>query len=475
MQRIHHSLLGALAGGLLAAAPTHAQPPAPLPAAVAQALAQTRIPASAVSAVVRDVQSGETLFSLNPAAARSPASTIKVVTTYAALDELGPNYVWTTRAYATGPVVAGHLKGDLVLRGGGDPFMSAERWERFAREVRLRGINQIDGDVIVDDSVFEAQTADPDDFDGKGYRTYNVLPHALLVNLQTIEFHVVPEQGHLAIIADPAPANYKITNRIKPLQTGCRSGAHALRFEDETPTGITVSGAMSVRCEGVSLRRAVMRAPDFAFGTFVDNFRRLGGTANGQLRVGPTPAGAHLLFAFESLTLGEVIRLVNKFSINPMARTLLLSLAVEKGGVPGTLAKGSAAVGEWLGQRGITDCAELVIDNGSGLSRTSKISAACMNEILMSAARSRYFPELAASLPLGGEDGTLKHRFRETKGAARVRMKTGHLRDVAALAGYANTDAGRPLAISIMINHTAAEYGDGDRVIDALVRWAMER
>ena len=114
-------------------------------------------------------------------------------------------------------------------------------------------------------------------------------------------------------------------------------------------------------------------------------------------------------------------------------------------------------------------------DSNVGYTCNEAAYAACMNDILMSAARSRYFPELAASLPLGGEDGTLRHRFRETKGAARVRMKTGHLRDVAALAGFANTDAGRPLAISIMINHTAAEYGDGDRVIDALVRWAMER
>lgn len=477
MHRLHHSLIIALAVGILpgarAATESPAQPPA-IPVPVAAALAQTHIPAGALSAVVRDIHSGETLLAVNAEVARSPASTIKVVTTFGALDELGPNYVWTTRAYATGPIVAGHLKGDLVLRGGGDPFMSAERWERFAREVRLRGITHVDGDVVIDETLFEAQDADPDDFDGKGYRTYNVLPAALLVNLQTVEFHVVPEQGHLAVIADPAPANFTITNHLKPLQTGCRSGAHALRFEDESPTGITIAGAMSLRCEGVSLRRAVMKAPDFAYGTFVDNFRRLGGFIGGHLRLAPTPADARLLFAYESLTLGEVIRLVNKFSINPMARGLLLSLAAEKGGAPGTLAKGAAAVSDWLGKRGIADCADLVIDNGSGLSRTSKISAACMNNILIAAARSRYFPELAASLPLGGEDGTLKHRFRETKGAARVRMKTGHLRDVAALTGFASTDGGRTLAISIMINHTAAEYGDGDRVIDALVRWAMD-
>ena len=449
-------------------------PAEPLPSPVLQTLAAQRIPPTALSIVVRDTATGETLLAHNPAVARSPASTIKVVTTYAALDELGPNYVWQTRALATGPLVDGHVRGDLVLKGGGDPFMTTERWERFARELRFRGVTHIDGDVVVDNTLFEPQTADPDDFDGKGYKTYNVLPDALLVNLQTVEFRLVPDKKGIAIVMDPEPDNFRVINKIRPLQTACRSGAHALQFADESPTQITLEGPLSVHCEGVSLRRAIMRGPEFAYGTFVTNFRDAGGTIGGHLKVAAAPPSAHLLVSYESLTLAEVVRLINKFSNNPMARALLLTLAAERGGAPGTLAKGASAVADWMARREIS-CPELVLDNGSGLSRVAHISAACMTQVLTSAWKSRYFPEFAASLPLGGEDGTLKHRFSDTKGLARIRMKTGHLKDVAALAGWVTTASGRTLAVTVFINHPGAEYGDGDKVIDAVVHWALER
>ncbi len=446
----------------------------PLPTPVLQSLATERIPPTAISAVVRDVASGETLLALNPTISRSPASTIKVVTTYAALDELGPNYVWQTKALATGPVVDGHVRGDLVLKGGGDPFMTTERWERFARELRFRGITRVDGDVVVDNTLFEPQTADPDDFDGKGYKTYNVLPDALLVNLQTVEFRLVPDKKGIAIIMDPEPDNFRVINKIRPLQKACRSGAHALQFVDESPAQVTLEGALSVHCEGVSLRRAIMHGPEFAYGTFVTNFRDAGGAIGGHLRTGAAPPSAHLLVSYESLTLAEIIRLINKFSNNPMARGLLLTLAAERGGAPGTIAKGATAVSDWTSRREIT-CPDLILDNGSGLSRVAKITAECMTQVLASASKSRYFPEFAASLPLGGEDGTLKHRFSDTKGAARVRMKTGHLKDVAALAGWVTSASGRTLAVTVFVNHPGAEYGDGDKVIDSVVHWALER
>lgn len=448
--------------------------PEPLPTAVLQSLATERIPPTAVSILVRDVGTGETLLALNSGAPRSPASTIKVVTTYAALDELGPNYVWTTRALATGPLVDGHLHGDLILKGGGDPFMTTERWERFARELRYRGITRIDGDIVVDDTMFEAQTADPDDFDGKGYKTYNVLPNALLVNLQTVEFRLVPDKGRIAIVMDPQPENYRVVNKVRPLQSACRGGAHALHFEDESPTQITLEGPLSVRCESVSLRRAIMRAPEFAYGTFLTNFRDAGGTVAGHLRLGAAPASARVLVSYESLTLAEIVRLINKYSNNPMARGLLLTLAYERGGAPGTVAKGATAVSDWLARHEIA-CPDLVLDNGSGLSRAARISADCMTEVLRSAAHSRYYPEFATSLPLGGEDGTLRKRFNETRGEARIRMKTGHLKDVAALAGWVTSASGRNLAVTVFVNHTDAEYGAGDKVINAVVHWALER
>ncbi len=470
------ALLALLA--LSAALPVaHSQSPAPnatLPAPVAQVLNAQHVPTSALSVVVRDINSGETVLDLNGAAARSPASTIKVVTTYAALDNLGPNYVWTTQALGTGPVVDGHLKGDLILKGGGDPFMTDERWEHFARQLRLRGVTHIDGDIVIDNSIFEAQNSDPDDFDGKGYKPYNVLPDALLVNLQTADFHFVPEHGRIRIVMDPAPDNFKVINKVTTLQSACRAGAHGLRFENESANEVTISGQLSINCTDVVLSRAIMRAPDFAYGTFIGHFRALGGSFNGHMKISPTPPDAYLLTSMESLTLGEIIRLINKYSNNPMARGLLLTLGAEHGEVPGSVQKGGNAVSEWMTRRAI-NCPGLILDNGSGLSRLARISAECMTEIIQSASKNRYFPEFAASLPLGGEDGTLRHRFKETKGEARIRMKTGHLKDVAALTGLVITTGGRNLAVTVFVNHPGAEYGPGDEIINSVVHWVMER
>jgi serine-type D-Ala-D-Ala carboxypeptidase/endopeptidase (penicillin-binding protein 4) len=217
-----------------------------------------------------------------------------------------------------------------------------------------------------------------------------------------------------------------------------------------------------------------MRAPDYAYGTFVKFWRELGGEFAGKMRLEPAPREARLLEEFESLTLGEIIRLTNKYSSNSMARMLLLSLAVDRYGTPATVANGERALTEWLGRNGI-EAPELVLDNGSGLSRLSRISADTMAKVLSFGYQSRYYPELAASLPLGGQDGTLKHRFAEVAAEARIRLKTGHLNGVSAVAGWVVNRSQRPLTVVVMVNHPGAEYGGGQAVIDTVVRWALER
>ena len=213
------ALIALLAGGM----PAHG---AVLPPRIAQVMHSQGFPADAVSIVVRDPAKGETLLELNPDVPRAPASTIKVLTTYAALSRLGPAFHWTTRAWTSAAVVDGTLEGDLVIEGGGDPAMSAERWWRFAQELRNRGLRRIDGNIVLDRSIYEAQDADPDEFDGHGWRTYNVLPDALLVNLQAAEFHVVAEHGRALVQVDPAPANLVLDNAV---QVGSGPCAQALR------------------------------------------------------------------------------------------------------------------------------------------------------------------------------------------------------------------------------------------------------
>ena len=162
-----------------------------------------------------------------------------------------------------------------------------------------------------------------------------------------------------------------------------------------------------------------------------------------------------------------------KHSSNPMTRTLILTLGAERYGTPATVQNGEQVVHDFLVDRGLV-FPELVIDNGSGLSRITRISAGSMAQLLMDAARSPYTAEFQAGLPLGGQDGTLRRRFTETE-EGRVRMKTGTLNGVSALAGYVRSSSGRSLAVVSIVNHPGAQGGPGVVINDAVVRWALSQ
>jgi D-alanyl-D-alanine carboxypeptidase/D-alanyl-D-alanine-endopeptidase (penicillin-binding protein 4) len=455
--------------------PALAVGPAALPPRIQQVLAAEGLSASQVSIVVSDLHSGETLLDLNPTVPRSPASTLKVVTTWSALESLGPNHHWHTRAYAAGPIVNGRLAGDLVIVGGGDPSLTAEHWWRFARQLRATGLQYIDGDIVIDRSLYKSQTEDPDEFDGKGYRTYNVLPDALLVNLQSAEFHVHGENGETQVWIDPTPANLHVDNRVKSLSHGCPEGGHWVRFTtlDADPLHVAIDGTVGPACP-VYAQRAIMTAPDYAFGTFTTFWRSLGGRFDGSLRLGTRPERATLLTTLDSDSLAEVVYNTNKWSSNAMARMLLLAMAADQSTDPVGANEGERALQEFLSSRNL-HFPELVVDNGSGLSRLARISADSMAAVLAAAYRGRYFPEFVASLPIGGQDGTLRKRFVDLAPDARIRMKTGHLAGVAAISGYVTTRSGRPFSVVVIVNAPGAETGRGDAVIDTVVRWALDR
>lgn len=469
-RRVLAAILAPLAAGLAAQAGA-----APLPPLLEQVLHSQALPASAVSIVVRDAVSGEPYLEFNAREPRSPASTIKVLTTFAALDQLGPSYHWTTRAFVTDKVADGRLAGDLVLQGGGDPYLTAERWWRFARELRNTGLKRIDGDIVIDRSQYALQEPEADEFDGRGDKLYNVLPDALLVNFQAVDFHFVAEGNRVRVIVDPEPANLRLATSIRLGDGACGDGAKALTFTtyEDDPNRLALTGRLSRHCPPPAARRAVMRAPDFAFGTFVSAWREQGGEFSGRLRLESRPPAARPFSEYESLSLAEVIRLLNKYSNNTMARMLLLTLATERFGAPATVSNGERALAEWLARQGL-DFPELVIDNGSGLSRRTRISADSMARLLAAAYRSRYFPELAASLPLGGQDGTLRRRFADLAADGHIRLKTGHLNGVGAVAGWITSHSGRPLAVVVIVNHPGAEFR-AQPVVDTVVRWALDR
>jgi serine-type D-Ala-D-Ala carboxypeptidase/endopeptidase (penicillin-binding protein 4) len=447
-----------------------------IPAPVTQVMAAQGLPMSAISIAIVDLGTGRLLLSHNPDTPRSPASTIKVLTTFAALDLLGPAYTWHTQASIHGVLDAGALDGDLYLQGGGDPYMTLERWWSFAQALRAHGLKEIHGDIVIDNSAFSLPPEDPGEFDGRPNRTYNVVPDALMVNFQSIEFRVVPDAGaqRVDVFAHPAPANLIIENHVRFSAGRCGGEAGRVDFKvaSENWDRVVFSGALSPHCTERGFTRVLLQPTTYAFGTFVELWHELGGQFSGKLRVEPAPAGTQPLLSFDSLSLGEIVRLTNKFSSNLMARELLLTLGGEHAGKPATPEKGAAALDEWSRERGL-DLTGVDIDNGSGLSRRTHISALQMAKVLTAAYRSRYAPEFLASLPLAGIDGTLRSRMK-TVPAGAVRLKTGHIDGVSGVAGYVTTAAGKSYVLVSLVNHPRADFGAGEPVHAALVAWILD-
>jgi D-alanyl-D-alanine carboxypeptidase/D-alanyl-D-alanine-endopeptidase (penicillin-binding protein 4) len=465
--------LGALAAIALPAAALDAQ----LPPAVTRAMAGAGIPARDVSIYVRDAGTNEVVVELAADTPRSPASTIKALTTFASLDMLGPAYTWKTRAFGAGRLANGVLHGDLFLVGGGDPYMTGERWWNFVQNLREQGLAKIAGDVVVDNTYFGAITDSRADFDDQPFRSYNVLPDALMVNFQTSRFTVSAseQRSRTQIVVNPLPANLVVKNQLRLGSGRCEGYNRGVSFEVPDPADpdtLVVSGVFPAACGTYSISRAIMTAPEYAYGTFRTLWTQSGGAIDGASRVAPVPADALLLYEHDSLPLSEIIRLVNKFSNNVMARTLLLTLGVEKFGAPATTERGRNAVRAWLVSRGIS-MPGFVLDNGSGLSRAERVTARGMGEMLDIAWHSPFMPEFAASLPLSATDGTLRNRFKSPGMQGRIRLKTGRLDDVSALAGFVNAASGRTYVVVIMVNHPGAHNGSGEAIQAELIRWVF--
>ncbi|MDP9064544.1 MAG: D-alanyl-D-alanine carboxypeptidase/D-alanyl-D-alanine-endopeptidase [Pseudomonadota bacterium] len=449
---------------------------AQVPDIVGQAMLEQRIPPDGISFSVVDPDSGRAVAGLNPDTPRSPASTVKAVTTFATLDALGPAFVWHTRAAVHGNLHDGLLDGELVLQGGGDPYMSLERWWNFARRLRGTGLKAIRGAIRIDDTAFSLPASDPGAFDQRPNRTYNAVPNALMVNFQSVEFTLLPNPARrrVDVSAAPAPANLIIENHVRLTSGPCANDAAGIDMSvrSEKWDRVALIGEMSGVCEPRRLTRVVLRPADFAFGTFVALWRELGGRFEGSLVVGATPQGAREILSYDSLTLGEIVRLTNKYSSNLMARHLLLTLGGERFGLPATQEKSAAALAEWTVRRGLP-LQEIDIDNGSGLSRATRISAAQMTALLAAAYHSLYAPEFLASLPLAGMDGTLRTRMTAAP-AGSVRLKTGHIDGVSAVAGYVTTQTGKTWVLASFVNDARADAGAGEPVHEALVNWIQK-
>jgi D-alanyl-D-alanine carboxypeptidase/D-alanyl-D-alanine-endopeptidase (penicillin-binding protein 4) len=450
---------------LLALISSHALA-AGLPEPVAKALREARVPQSSVSIVVQELGARRPALALNANATRNPASVMKLVTTYAALELLGPAYRWKTEAYLDGD--------NLVLKGSGDPKLSIESFWMLLRNLRARGLRDIRGDVVLDRSHFTSVALPP--IDNELFRPYNVVPDALLVNFKSLRFVFQPENDRVRLFVEPALPGLEVVNSLRLSQDACPEG-RAFRdlmqasFQSKPPRA-AFTGLYPVSCAEKELLVALHHPEDYVDGMIRVLWSELGGSWRGGIREGVVSADAKLIYTHESEPLGEVVRDINKFSNNVMARQLYLTIAAELGGPPAHPDTAARAVAQWLVFKGI-EAPELVLENGSGLSRLERASAATLMALLQAAWKSPVMPEFVASLPVVAADGTMRKRLHGEPVSGNAHVKTGLLSDARAMGGYVLDRSGRRYAVVMIANHPNAPQAEP--AFDALLQWVRAR
>jgi len=444
------------------------------PPSVQQALRAANIPASSAAAIVQPLEGGSAVLRVNESVPMNPASVMKLVTTFAALDLLGPAFRWSTTAHIGGPLRDGVLDGNLILRGTGDPKLTFESFWLMLRALRDRGLRDVRGDLVLDRSYFDTGAYDPSRFDAEPLRAYNVGPDALLVSFKAVSFQFVPDAERVLVIAQPRPEPLEVIAALRSTNGPCGDWREKIRadFQVSPKVRALFTGDYPSSCGERTWHVALLSHPEFVGGVFRQLWPELGGSFAGTVRDGPLPPEARLFYAHESAALAEIVRDINKFSNNVMARQLYLTLGATGAKPPGRYDKSLATVRAWLKQRGL-DMPELVIENGSGLSRLDRVSAKSLAQLLVAAFQSAVMPEFVASLPLVAVDGTMRKRLKGQSVAGFAHIKTGSLADVRSIGGYVLDRNGRRHAVVMIVNHANAHLAQP--AMDELLRWVHDR
>ena len=448
----------------------------PLPGPVLQALQQADLPAEALAAVALPLDGSRWLrpWQHRAQVAMQPASTMKLVTSIVALDRLGPNHRGHTELRSAAALAGGTLLGDLVLKGGADPELGVPQFWALLLDLRQAGVTHIAGNLLVDRSLFRPARFDLGlpPFDESPEFPYNVIPDALLLagNLLPLEIRAGPT-GVDAAVVPPLPG-LEVSSAMTLGERACSDWDDdwkpARVWQQDGGTRVELNGAFPRGCTQRAALQLIDRQ-ELAERLFRALWQGLGGTWAGRALEQAAPEGTRVLARRQSRPWGEVLRQLNKTSDNTLTRLLFLEL-----GVPAMASEPQAttreladrAVRQWLAGHGIGDQG-LVLDNGSGLSRSERITPWQLASMLRVAHAGRLAAELVMSLPVAGVDGGLRRRLVDSPAAGWARLKSGTLRNVVSLAGYVQDPDGRPWAVAMMINHERA--GTARPVLDALI------
>ena len=453
---------------------------AQIPASIDAELAKAKIPRDAaaflVVEAVNSTSASKPRLSHRVSAPMQSASVIKLATTFAALELLGPAYTWATPVFIDGAVREGVLYGNVYIQGQGDPKLVLERMWLLLRRLQGAGIASIRGDIVLDRSAFEVPESDPGAFDGEPLRPYNASPDALLLNYKSLVMTFTPAPGgNVAHVQyDPPLAGVQTQDTVVLSATACNDYRATLKPDFSDPLRIRFTGSYPLSCGERVWPVAYSDPANFAPRAVQGLWGTMDGKLSGSVRFGNVPArlvSEKPLFEVRSAPLAEIIRDINKFSNNVMAQQLFLTLGRDSNGSVGSFPASRFVIQRWWQER-ITQDEPLNVDNGSGLSRTERISAQALGRLLQSAYRSPLMPELISSLPISGIDGTMKRSKSNSQGSAH--LKTGSINGVTAIAGFVHATSGKHYVLVALVNHPNAPAARA--AFDALVDWtAQER
>lgn len=477
------------------------------------------------------------LLSHQPDIARTPASTMKLVPSFIALDTLGANFVWHTRVYHTGIIIGDRLLGDLVIQGSGDPKMTHERLQQLLYKVQASGIRHINGDIIIDSGVFENVGKDPAAFDNAPLRPYNASPDGFLVNFSTIGIQSYPlANGQAQLTYKPQLANYQMPNTINTRSASCGQASYSLAPQWQ-PQQLALNANLPDSCGEHAFYVAYPNAKDFAARVIAAKWQELGNTLSGKVITQETPYEALKntkptrglaalpmsplpLVSYPSLNLTQQIYDINHFSNNVMTEQVALSIgAYDKAktteahiatvetfstnsdkanhdetannkiinsktsslyqfGKPTTTGYPAAlqTMNQWWQANLSTPPPYLT--NGSGLCRDCTITAANLSELLTYAYNHPSFDAYVSSLGIAGVSGTIaahSERLPESAAIGRAWIKTGTLNNVTSMAGYVKGTSGQDYVVVGLINTEQALNAYTARtVLDTMLDWTAQ-
>ena len=445
-----------------------------LPAGLNTIVKKSGIPTKDISIYIKEAgKSNRVVAALNANVTRTPASVIKVFSTYASLLKLGFDYRWPTEVYTTGTTKNGVLKGDLLVKGYGDPTLSSKDLASIVAKIKAKGIRKVTGNIVIDRSYFAVGNKNNSGFDKHTYSPYNAMPDAMMFNERISTICVAPNKN--SVRKKIPDGSYVLKNNLQRVNKPCkgRYSWPGLRVDNSSATPVVeLRGKISKKCGNRNLCQVITKPYKSFYYALRANLKKSGISVGGGMRLNKVPRNAKKLFTHHSRSLEKIISRTAKKSNNLYARHLLLYLGAKMYGAPATLKKGRQAVEYILKSRGALPKGTLSIDNGCGLSRTAKLNTKLLAEVLDDG-YTRYGMRWMKTLSIAGVDGTIKRRFRGTIVRNRAWMKTGTLKRVKNITGYVKSKNGRMYTVVILVNSKAGNW-KASQLQNNVMKWLVK-